>query len=452
MNFTFDIQNLGNIQNASIDINPFTIIAGENSSGKSFVTKSLYSILDALNNDYVQMEVIKNIHKFRKNLDDFSDTFSSNSIAKVDEDFLELFYTGHILFFDHFFEIKTEFKDTFIKDLKSIQNDIVEYKDRRSSLVKFQNKLEYLKNMINIIDEIVNIIENKRDIIIEGIESNLNDNFKKNYQITSFDSIVNSNKKTTSLKLNMDTIGQVSIDKNSLIDFEFSADGVDEIQKLNNIIYLDSPVYIKLRQALEKNSFLNPFLSKQDRYLKNYPLYIDNLYKFIDKQYIDESDFKSLSDEIQNLINGNLEVSKSGVIEYKQDNGTIVPLSLTAMGISNLGLIELLLKNNIINKGSFLIIDEPEAHLHPKWQVELVNILYKISKAGANVIIATHSIDMIKAVEVILNKEEDANELIALNKMPFEKEFKIMSNSEKIETILDDLSSPFYNLYMENII
>lgn len=37
------VSNFGKINKANIKIRPFTVIAGRNSSGKSFLTKSLYS-------------------------------------------------------------------------------------------------------------------------------------------------------------------------------------------------------------------------------------------------------------------------------------------------------------------------------------------------------------------------------------------------------------------------
>ena len=43
----YNLENIGNINKASITIKPLTIIAGENSSGKTFVTKSLYTVLDS---------------------------------------------------------------------------------------------------------------------------------------------------------------------------------------------------------------------------------------------------------------------------------------------------------------------------------------------------------------------------------------------------------------------
>ena len=53
MKFDIDIKNFGKIKNAKVNIRPFTIIAGPNSSGKSFVTKALYSFFNTINNDHV---------------------------------------------------------------------------------------------------------------------------------------------------------------------------------------------------------------------------------------------------------------------------------------------------------------------------------------------------------------------------------------------------------------
>jgi predicted ATPase len=145
-------------------------------------------------------------------------------------------------------------------------------------------------------------------------------------------------------------------------------------------------------------------------------------------------------------------VSNSGDINYKDNQNNTIPLSLTAMGISNIGLIDLLIRNNIINKGSFLIMDEPEVHLHPQWQVIMAQILYKIAKNGANIIIATHSLDFLKAFENILKEEEDkAQEIISINKMPYQEDFLELLELEKVGIVLDDLSKPFYNLYMQDI-
>jgi predicted ATPase len=82
----------------------------------------------------------------------------------------------------------------------------------------------------------------------------------------------------------------------------------------------------------------------------------------------------------------------------------------------------------------------------------LAQLLYKIAKSGANIIIATHSLDFLKAFENILKEENEiAEETIAINKMPYHENFSEKNELEKVGIVLDDLSRPFYNLYMQDI-
>lgn len=201
-----------------------------------------------------------------------------------------------------------------------------------------------------------------------------------------------------------------------------------------------------MRKALNKDNRFKFLQKDEDKYLKGYPEYIDELYNFVDKEYIGESDFINIANELQSIISGKLNVTKSGDINYIDNNGTSVPLSLTAMGISNIGLIELLLRNNVVKKGSFLIMDEPEVHLHPKWQVALARSLYKIAQGGATIVIATHSLDLLKAFQVIMDEHSDEN-IVSVNKMPFDNKFAELDERDKVDIILDDLSDPYCNLF-----
>ena len=448
MKLKYNLENIGNIDKASIIIKPLTIIAGENSSGKTFVTKSLYTLLDSIYKNHFLDALITNFKKLKRSFLEFKNI--SLKLSKKD----------------------LEFQDYFNKYLEEIQFFIIEIKEcefekqdllipiYREKFDKFDNKIEsYLKDklhtkeILNNNKEFINIIKNRFEIVVEGISSSLDIGFKKNFQITNLLDIINKNQ-LKNLKLSLDNFGEVEIDKHQKMEFNFTSDCINQIQSIENIIFFDSPVYIKIRKALEKNKNTLSFLfdNENDKYLKGYPQYLDKLYNFIDKEYIDIADFNLISQEIQEIIKGKLEVTNSGDINYKDEYNNTIPLSLTAMGISNIGLIDLLIRNNIINKGSFLIMDEPEVHLHPEWQVIMAQLLYKIAKSGANIIIATHSLDFLKAFENILKKEEEkAQEIISINKMPYKKNFLELSELEKVGIVLDDLSKPFYDLYMQDI-
>lgn len=59
-----------------------------------------------------------------------------------------------------------------------------------------------------------------------------------------------------------------------------------------------------------------------------------------------------------------------------------------------------------ITKGSFVFIDEPETNLHPDWQVLLMEMLIELAQAGVNVVMASHSTDMLKALEVGIKRRQ----------------------------------------------
>lgn len=69
--------------------------------------------------------------------------------------------------------------------------------------------------------------------------------------------------------------------------------------------------------------------------------------------------------------------------------------------------IKMLLDNGYLRPNSLLILDEPEVHLHPSWQLlfaELLVLFYK--ELGIKVLLATHSPYFLQAIEVYSKKYE----------------------------------------------
>ncbi|MFT4927598.1 MAG: AAA15 family ATPase/GTPase, partial [Phenylobacterium sp.] len=84
MKLELQIKNFGKIQDATIKLRPFTLIAGANSCGKSFVTKSLYSFFNTMNKDHLGLAVIRVIQLCQSGLNYIEDqvkldTFSLSS-------------------------------------------------------------------------------------------------------------------------------------------------------------------------------------------------------------------------------------------------------------------------------------------------------------------------------------------------------------------------------------
>ncbi len=95
---------------------------------------------------------------------------------------------------------------------------------------------------------------------------------------------------------------------------------------------------------------------------------------------------------------------------FKKDDNNY-HMKNTASGVKQLGIIQILLSNRILTRDSFLIMDEPETHLHPEWQVKLAKlVILLIKELNITVFINSHSPQFIEAIEVYSTKYGLKNE------------------------------------------
>ena len=73
-----------------------------------------------------------------------------------------------------------------------------------------------------------------------------------------------------------------------------------------------------------------------------------------------------------------------------------------ATGVKAFSIIQMLINNGYIKNNTLLILDEPEAHLHPQWIVEYARlIVWMYKEMGVNFLISTHSTDLVIALKYI---------------------------------------------------
>ena len=150
------------------------------------------------------------------------------------------------------------------------------------------------------------------------------------------------------------------------------------------------------------------------------------------------------------VMDGKIAISKMGDLLF-QENERNFPLHTTAMGVANLGILALLIERKVLDKDTLLFIDEPEAHLHPAWQVVMAEALFELARQGVNVVIATHSIDILKWLEVHVKKNPEDEQLVALNQFPVEKGETDGDFRMKLAKIKRELTEPFSQLFVDGI-
>lgn len=109
--------------------------------------------------------------------------------------------------------------------------------------------------------------------------------------------------------------------------------------------------------------------------------------------------------KISKAIDGTIIVEDDIFYVLKSD-GRKLDFSLEAEGLRKLGLLWKLIRNGLLEKGTVLLWDEPEANLNPELFPLVVDILLQLEEAGVQMFIATHSYNLAKYFEIRRTRED----------------------------------------------
>ena len=135
---------------------------------------------------------------------------------------------------------------------------------------------------------------------------------------------------------------------------------------------------------------------------------------------------KVFADSIEEkILNGKIipEKTESGYLNFhyqpKGWKGENLPLTRTSSMVSELLPIILLLRHTVVS-GDTLILEEPEAHLHPAAQKQFIEEIASWTKKGVNVVLTTHSEWILEGLSNITaraeSKTKPVTDQISLNK------------------------------------
>lgn len=401
INLQLKIDKFGPITAADIKLKPLTIFVGPNNSGKSYAAMLTHSILTSKNqvessfstryfarrrliekkiqhldqNDLNKIKTLLKGDKFvipssitKKLWKEFINSFISNLSSEISRNF------GSSL--DELSQINNQ----SFKIIVSTQQGNIELENKFRKLKIISFPIFDLKISINKVtftdpQTYMKRIRNPHELIIQIGKSTSEDVYL--YDI---------------IEVIFDTIGEYLKNDTPTLSYYFPAarSGILQGHRAISASIIRSAHYggIEQIQIPKLSGVVSDFLS--------------TIIELPDRK----GPFFTLAENMENeILHGNIKLHseiKGSIPEIKYHYlGKDIPLHRTSSTVSELAPFSLYLKY-IIGRNSLLIIEEPEAHLHPHNQRILAKYLVRLIRSGLNMVITTHSVFLLEQLSNFL--------------------------------------------------
>jgi predicted ATPase len=166
------------------------------------------------------------------------------------------------------------------------------------------------------------------------------------------------------------------------------------------------PIYIPVSEMLSHSKGFLALNSKYNMPFDSTEIDVISNAELPETREVSELNEKVL-DKISSIIDGKV-VYENDTFYILKKEGFKIEFSVEAEGLRKFGLLFKLIRNGLIEKGSVLLWDEPEANINPELIPVLVDILLELQSEGVQIFMSTHSYNLAKYFEV---KRKDNNQV-----------------------------------------
>ena len=393
------LKNVGKIISADVEINGITVIAGENATGKSTIGKALYCIFNSLYNleRNIELERVYTIATILEKGMAFSRQLPSREFLKAARYILD----RYIL------EKNGEYSQNHLHLLNELSD--------------FYNQvgLPYNSKIDNLAQDIYDALSvSSSEIANKIFEDKVQAEFAM--QINSFRYSGYPSEITLEIK---------GKETKAIIEYNKNINISNALDLNTEVIYIDDPYIV--------DSLRIPLNTSGRRRSKRY-----NHRKHLNDRMVQQSSKLSIISEmtaakkldnvferINSVCAGEMVKKTSMSFAYTEKNTKhMIEAENMSTGLKTFAIIKTLLLNGSLEENGALILDEPEIHLHPEWQLVFAEVIVLLQKEfNLHVLMNTHSPYFLDAIDVFSHMHGIADKC----------KYYLAENIDEIATIKD---------------
>lgn len=416
------LKNIGKIGTASVEINGITVIAGENNTGKSTVGRALFAVFNSFCNVQKQIEnervdSIENLldRMYMNGSSRFMRIANTNEIAKT--------IVAHI----------DSYRQAQLPDMqKNIMDLLVQYDEGK--IESFDENT--IAETVSRIKDVLNV--SGMDFLKSVLERKLDAEF--NEQVCN---IFSGDDGEIQLQIK-DTRIIVSVENEGAVDIR----NPDDVSLHTEVVYIDDPFVLDDSSIFYRRI---PSASTDHRYHLRKKLFWPDTEANVFDEIIAKDKLNSIYEKISSVCSGDIIRSKRSVLGYqRKGSDKVLNVRNLSTGLKTFVILKMLLTSGAIEHNGTIILDEPEIHLHPEWQLLFAELIVLIQKEfGVHVLLNTHSPYFLNAIEVYTVKygvDDKCKYYLAFSKDDISN---IEDVTDNIEAIYSKLARPLQDLENE---
>jgi predicted ATPase len=395
------VENFGPIHYADIELKPLTVIIGKNNAGKSMLAQLIFALM-MLREGSIPTRTLMPYLRLISIEDIFIIVYRELSIAFSVENFWKKIKETKELTLHSCMEII----------LNMIINSLTHFPLNKAlgNILERNFALE-LKNLVNLYSEYAKVeCAYSKYFTVEFTitkDGNLSSKFNVEASKELIDDILKDKKineligRILSFKTNRDFPTSIIPIIEEVVKL-IIADFILPTKPLSSTIYIPAgragllEGYEAVSSALIT---LAPVAPLKGITMPPMPAMASEFYSLLLQLEGKKGPFAKISDLFKEILEGDIVLEKLKLPEGKskmvykfkfKDKESSIDLIHAASMVKELSPIYLIIRE-LADKGSLIIIEEPESHLHPAAQIKLMEIFAKLVNEGLNILITTHS-------------------------------------------------------------